>query len=290
MQIAGSVAAVSRTHDLANRGTPLEYWFWTVRTREVGLIVDLIIRRQLGLAEVRVSAWTPSVQPVVHDVSTTWSADAFGVRVGSAHVDANGSTGSAGAIAWDLSWELGPARLAPRPGWLGPLHPFDMELVGMPRAHLRGSLHIGDRALLLDDPGTVNHYWGRRLPDSWAWVSVIGSDEDRGFGLEALLVQSRLWGRRARIPAGYVWLLEQGRVEQTVVPLTGVVSASAGATHVEITSLRMDGRRHRISCTAASESFNDAGEGIRQSVLATASLDGRQIVAGTAMLELRSRA
>ena len=280
---------MSRTHDLASRDAPLEYWFWTVRTPEVGLIVDLIVRRELGLAEVRVSSWTPTAQPVVHEVSTAWSADAFGVRVGPAHLDANGSMGSAGQIAWDLTWELGATRLAPRPGWLGPLHPFDMELVGRPRAHLRGSVHLGDRTLLLDDPGTVNHYWGRRLPDSWAWVSVVGSDEDRGFGLEALLVDSRLWGRPPRIPAGYVWLLEQDRVEQTVVPLTGVVSASAGASHVDITSRRLDGRRHRISCSAASDSFNDAGEGIRQSVLASASLDGRQIVASTAMLELRSR-
>ena len=130
-------------HDLGTRGSPLEYWFWKVRTPAGGAIVDYVVRRETGTAEVRVSTWRPGVHPVIHEASTDWSDHADGIRIGESRLDAKGSAGSAGDVRWDVRWELGEPRLAPRPDWFGPLHPFDMELVARPHAHVTGLLRLG---------------------------------------------------------------------------------------------------------------------------------------------------
>ncbi len=273
--------------DLAARDSPLEYWFWKVRTPEGGAIVDFVVRRETGVAEVRVSTWRPGVCPVIRESSTEWSGDAEGIRIGDSHLDASGSAGSAGDVRWQVRWDLGAARLAPRPDWFGPLHPFDMELVASPDVYLRGLLRLGARTIKLDGAGMVAHYWGRRLPDRWTWISASGFDDDPDAHLEALLVSSRLWGGPLHVPAGYVWLSENGKVDETVEPLTGAIKVTRNDHAVRISSLRADGRRHTIECSAPLASFNEVGDGIEQSLSADLSIDGRLRATGSVGLEFR---
>jgi hypothetical protein len=273
--------------DFAARDAPLEYWFWKVTTPEGGAIVDFLVRRELGTAEVRVSTWRPDVQPVIHESATAWSGGPEGIRIGDSHLDAAGSAGSAGDVRWEIRWDLGAPRLAPRPDWFGPLHPFDMELVARPHAHLRGLLRMGRRTLKLGGPGMVAHYWGRRLPERWTWVSASGFDDDPGARVEALLVSSRLWGGPLHVPAGYVWLSEGGHVEETIEPLNGAIKLTRHGYAVRISSLRADGRRHTIECSAPADSFNLVGDGVEQSLSADLSLDGRLRATGSVGLEFR---
>ena len=273
--------------DLAARGAPLEYWFWKVATPKGGAIVDFVVRRETGAAEVRVSTWRPGVHPVIHETSTDWTGDARGIRIGESHLDAAGSVGSAGDVRWEVRWELGDPQLAPRPDWFGPLHPFDMELAARPHAHLRGLLRLGNRTLKLDGPGLVAHYWGRRLPDRWTWVSASGFDDDPDARLEVLLVSSRLWGGPLHVPAGYVWLSEGGRVQETVEPLTGAIRLTRDDHAVRISSIRADGRRHTIECSAPATTFNEVGDGVEQSLSGDLSLDGRLRATGSVGLEFR---
>jgi hypothetical protein len=274
-------------HDLSARGSPLEYWFWKVRTPEGGAIVDYIVRGDPATAEVRVSTWRPDVCPPIHEGSDDWAGDERGIRIGGSHLDGAGSAGSAGDVRWEVRWELGEPRLAPRPDWFGPLHPFDMELVARPHARISGLLRLGPRTIKLDGAGVVAHYWGRRLPDRWTWISASGFDDDPGARLEALLVSSRLWGGPLHVPAGYVWLSEDGHAQETIEPLTGAIRVSRDGHAVKLTSTRADGRRHTIECAAPPESFNTIGDGIQQSLSADLTLDGRLRAQGSVGLEFR---
>jgi hypothetical protein len=44
--------------DLVTRSTALEYWFVKVHAGDLAFLVDYIVRRAPGRAEVRVSLWT----------------------------------------------------------------------------------------------------------------------------------------------------------------------------------------------------------------------------------------
>ncbi len=275
-------------HDLSSRGAPLEYWFWTAHWPGGGAIVDYIVRRERGEAELRVGTWDGGVGPVTHRASRTWSVDPEGIRIDDAVLTAAGSQGAVEGVSWTIEWDLGADRVLPRPDWFGPLHPFDMEVVVRPGATFHGTIIVGDREIAFDASGAVTHYWGRRLPDRWAWISASGFDDDPDARLEAYLGSSRMWGRVPGPSAGYVWLRSGARTEGTVMPLTGVITARRDGLEAHLSSLRADGRRHTITSSAPAEAFNDIGEDIHQTVLADLWLDGRNVVTGSVGLEFRA--
>lgn len=275
-------------HDLASRGAPLEYWFWTAHWPGGGAIVDYIVRREPGEAEIRVGTWDAVVGPVIHHASRTWHAGDEGIRIDDAGLTETGSHGAVEGVRWAIDWDLGSDRVLPRPAWFGPLHPFDMEVVIRPGATFRGTMTIGDRTIALDGAGSVTHYWGRRLPDRWAWISASGFDDDPEARLEAYLGSSRMWGHGRGPSAGYAWVRSDGRAETTVMPLTGIIRSRRDGFETRLGSLRADGRRHEIVCSAPAETFNDIGEAIRQSVLADLWLDGTKRAAGHVALEFRT--
>lgn len=278
----------SGMEDLASRMAPLEYWFWKAAIPGGAAIVDYIVRRDRGEAELRVSTWLDDVRPVVHHRTESWKVDGTGIAIGEARLDVRGATGTVGDISWDLDWDLGEARVAPRPSWFGPVHPFDMELVCRPAAELSGTLTVAGQAVGFNGPASVAHYWGRRLPRRWTWISATGFDDDPDGRLEALLVSTRLWGRSPAIPAGYVWIRAGDSVETAVMPLTAGISEHGDGHGARLASLRLDGRHHTIECKAAAETFNDAGESIRQTMRADLVMDGRRRAAGSVGLEFRS--
>ena len=228
-----------------------------------------------------------AVGPVIHHISRTWTEEPDGVRIGDATFSEAGAHGAVEGVRWSIDWDLGSDRLLPRPDWFGPMHPFDLETVVRPGATFRGTMSIGGREVTLDGPGAVTHYWGRRLPDRWTWISATGFDDDPSARLEVFLGSSRLWGRIPGPSAGLVWVRSGGEAAMVVMPLTGVITARSDAFEAHLSSLRADGRRHTIVCSAPAESFNDTGEGIRQSDLADLWLDGRRRATGSVGLEFR---
>ncbi len=274
-------------HDLAARRAALEYWFWKAHWPGGGAIVDYIVRRERGDAELRVGTWDAAVGPVIHHISRTWTEEPDGVRIGDATFSEEGAHGAVEGVHWSIDWDLGSDRLLPRPDWFGPMHPFDLETVVRPGATFRGTVSIGGREVALDGPGAVTHYWGRRLPDRWTWISATGFDDDPSARLEVFLGSSRLWGRIPGPSAGLVWVRSGGEAAMVVMPLTGVITARRDVFEAHLSSLRADGRRHTIVCSAPPETFNDIGEGIRQSVLADLWLDGRRRATGSVGLEFR---
>jgi len=62
--------------DFGVRRGPLEYWFAKVAGGDLAFLVDWIIRRAIGRAEVRVSLWMAGKGRVVRATSETWEASA----------------------------------------------------------------------------------------------------------------------------------------------------------------------------------------------------------------------
>ena len=221
--------------------------------------------------------------------STTWSTQPSEVLIDGQRLTAEGSTGTVGDIAWDLRWSPGRHLIDSRPALFGPLHPLDMEHTLLPEARFNGMVTVGDHRYEVEDvPGLVMHYWGRRLADRWCWISATEFPDDPQRRVEALIGRSSLWGtRRIQMTAAYVWSTDASGADFTLSPVNGLIRQRGQGDAVDLTSLRLDGKRHRITCRADPGSFNDLGEGIRQTLLADLTIDGHAAVPGTTGLEFR---
>ncbi|MDP9464657.1 MAG: hypothetical protein M3P52_08545, partial [Actinomycetota bacterium] len=99
--------------DLVVRGKPLEFWFLRFNTGSLSFLVDFIIRRSLGIAEVRVSFWVDGLGRVERLTSATWLAKGGSVDIAECTFDEHGSTGRVADIEWDLRHDLGSSRINP---------------------------------------------------------------------------------------------------------------------------------------------------------------------------------
>src|SRR5262245_33068153 len=106
----------------------VDYWFWKFHVGDLAFLVDLIVRRRTGLAEVRVSQWLRGVGRVVHDETSDWSANGNEIRIGGTELRPGRCAGQAEDIAWDLTWREGPV-LSPLGGLIARVEPFDTTLV-----------------------------------------------------------------------------------------------------------------------------------------------------------------
>jgi hypothetical protein len=130
------------------------------------------------------------------------------------------------------------------------------------------------------------HYWGRRLADSWVWVSADGVGDD-GAVVEAAAFRSRLWGRSGTgLTAGYVVVDSGNTRQQVVAPAYGRVTVRGSATAFTIDAATV-GRSLHLSARAPLDTYNDLGEGIHQTLLGELSVEGRGSCVGRAGLEVR---
>lgn len=275
--------------DFAPRSTALEYWFWKFNSGDLAFLVDFIVRRRTGDAEVRVSLWIRGLGRVVHQRGDDWSTDRKRVSIGESQLQPEGSTGVAGDISWDLRWTGGADLVEPQPRLVARVRPLDMEFLLRPGARFSGSVRVGSESFAVDDvPGLLTHYWGRRLSENWLWISATSFEEDPLRRLEVLIARSRLWGRiPLPMPTAYAWTTDGRRPELTISPLTGIVRLRRMGTDSVVDVRRLDGRRHRIVCRVSAAKPNDLGDGIRQTLLGDLTLDGRRAVAGTVGIESR---
>ena len=188
--------------------------------------------------------------------------------------------GTVDDVRWQLTAVPGAARLDPVPPPARRTHPFDLELVSRPRARFSGTVEVaGETFVLRDARGTLNHYWGRRLPASWVWVSAELDDSD--VIVEAVLLRSRLWKvPKAAVMGGYVVLDGGGRNSQVLAPAYGRLS---GEGDEESFTLRARALRRevRLTTSARRQTYNDLGDGIRQTLLADVTVDDWGDVHGT---------
>jgi len=270
------------------REAALEYWFWTFHAGDLAFLTDFIVRRRTGEGEIRISLWVRGQGRVEHFRTAEWSADSKRITIGDGPLAPDGSTGAVDDIAWNLRWSTGEQAISPTPGLSGRANPLDMKFLLRPDARFDGFVRIGGETFAVaKEPGSFTHYWGRRLPDQWLWISATrfeGHPEQR---LEAAIGRSRLWGRFPMpTPISYVWITDGGRSELTVSPLNGLVRKRRDGDTIAIDVRRWNGQRHRITCRAGT-SQNDLGEGIRQTLLGELTLDGLSAVAGTVGIETR---
>src|SRR5690348_12279840 len=101
--------------DMSTRSAPLEYWFARLDTADLSFLVDFIVRRRVGTAEIRVSAWIRGRGRVARTVTRSWTASGANVTVGDdGTLTADKSRGRVNDIGWDLTWDVDEARVAPR--------------------------------------------------------------------------------------------------------------------------------------------------------------------------------
>jgi hypothetical protein len=186
---------------------------------------------------------------------------------------ANRSLGMVEDVEWELDWDPGPVRIAPAIPVVGVLHPLDLELISYPLVRIAGQVTVsGEVFPVRDTAGTLTHYWGRRLPDSWRWVSA-DAPHGSGTAVEAVLMKTRLWGCAPALSAGYLWTSNEGHPagHLLVSPVTGLLTAAGPATDFILTgrSLR---RTVRLHCSAGPEDYNDLGEDIHQTLHGTCTL------------------
>lgn len=279
---------------LAVRGAPLEYWFVHFHAGELGFLVDFICRRKPSpTVEVRVSRWVRGIGAVVRDVCPPVDGPSL-VASPTATFDATRSAGTIGDCSWDLSWDLGRFEVDSRPWFFGPFQPTDIRLIALPGATFNGWVEVaGERFEVAGRPGAVTHYWGRRLADRWVWISASDFPDEPGRRLEAGLAWTRTWGRGPAYPVGYAWTTDGERDDMMRSPVSGLARivrrSPSGADTVSLTmdSLRPFRKRHRITVSAPTSSFNDLGEDIRQTLLADLSIDGLDARPGSVGFELR---
>ncbi|HSO50056.1 MAG TPA: hypothetical protein VLS86_05880 [Acidimicrobiia bacterium] len=277
--------------DLAVRDKPLEYWFFWFNAGSLAFLVDYVIRRSLRIAEVRVSFWVDGLGRVERLSSPTWLASGARVDIAECTFDEQSSTGRVADVEWDLRLELGSSRIDPAVPPIKWLNPFDMQIASRPRARFSGQVTVGDVTFSCEDvPGLVSHYWGRRLPDSWWWISA-NLFEDTDLAVEALLARTRVWNSaRVAMNAGYLWIEDQGRRQLVIHPLNGLIRIEGTPESFTLRARQLGRPGFTLRCSASPHSYNDLGEDIQQTLLGTCVIQGMGEARGTAGLEIRSRA
>ncbi len=112
------------------------------------------------------------------------------VSVDDARLEPGKSVGSVAsgphAMSWDLSWcgEAPSLFLLPLSLYEARL-PQAKSLVGVPLARFTGSMIVDEKAIEVTDwVGSVNHNWGARHTDHYAWGQVAGFDNQPDSFLE----------------------------------------------------------------------------------------------------------
>ena len=273
--------------DFRSRGAPLGYWFTKVSSGDLAFLVDWVVRRDSARAEVRISMWVRRIGGCKpkrcvargrHRGRDLWM-----------HTHAGARHRGTRDVRWDLvcapgPWVLQPARCWPgcctRLIWDSSLAPEHASAAPSPwAAKHSGSMTRLARGPLLGSPPT-----GRLA------VGVCGWRQENDAAVEAALFHSRLWGApKPAVTAGYVAVIDRGRTAQIIAPVYGRVTARGNETAFEIRAHSW-GRSMHLTARSPRATYNDLGEGIRQTLLGDLTVDGWGSCSGQAGLEIRGDA
>lgn len=142
-----------------------------------------------------------SVKDVVPIAACSFAEHGLDVAIADATLDDAGLRGAAASDGHTIAWDLGvagdepPLLLFPERLYATAL-PRAKVLVGRPLARFTGTLHVDHETYDVEDwIGSVNHNWGSRHTDRYAWGQVAGFDEEPHAFLEC---------SSARIKLGFV--------------------------------------------------------------------------------------
>ena len=281
------------------RRAALDYGFFKLNVpgARLALLVDFIVRRRLGLLEVRVSVHAPSgsgvhrrEEPLAAVRCERPGASAPLVRAGAGWLSVQGSHGSVGPVSWDLAFRAAGPALRPLPRILEHLGAVDMVLASAPEVRLDGEITVaGARFPVRDAPGMVCSYHGRRLPDRWLWVSCNAFDRS-GVAVECMVLTTRLYGvPGTALETGYLDVRAGDLRECIVAPIDGSLRVERSPGGLRVVGRRRGAPRDLgVACRAPGDGWHDLGEGIRNTLLGDCDLEGIARAAGTAGLEERS--
>lgn len=280
------------------RRAALDFGFFKLNVPGAGLalLVDLIVRRETGLVQVRASVHAPShagvhwrEQPLAVARFHAPGRSAVLASAGASWLGPRGSLGTVGPVSWELTFRATGAPLLPLPGFLEPLRPVDMFLSSAPEVRFDGEITVaGAHFAVKDAPGMVSSYHGRRLPSRWTWISCNAFDRP-DVAVECMTARTRLFGLAgAEVDTGYFHLRGGGTAATLVAPLGGNITVAREDGRLVVTARRRgSGRTHRLVCGAPSVAWHDLGEGIRNTLVGDCELEGVARAAGTAGLEER---
>ena len=279
-----------RSDFAAHPRATVEYWFWKLHVDDLAFLVDFILRPRSGGGEVRLSLWRRGVGRVVHLASGDWRAGRDEVVVGPNQLRSGASHGAADGIEWDLAWDVGERVVTPLPGLLARAEALDLSIFIRPDCRFNGHVTVdGERFGLSGVPGTFSHYWGRRLPDRWIWLSATSFDDDPDRRVEAIFSSTRLWGVLPMPgPIGLLWTRGGGQEDLVVSPVNGLVRARRLGAGFQLVARRIGGPRHEVVATWGQPSANDLGEGIIQTLHGDCTVDGAPAAAATVGVETRA--
>jgi hypothetical protein len=195
-----------------------------------------------------------------HPISACAFSDAgLGVRIGAATLSARALTGSAESRGHRLAWQLAvsgggpPLLLLPARLYAGGF-PKAKSLVTAPGAIYQGWLEVDGARLPIEGwRGSLNHNWGSRHTDRYAWGQVAGFDEAPDAFLECSTARVRLG------PLWSPWLtLVVLRVGDRELAINGLLRSALTRARLEGTVWRFESRgrgvrvRGHIEAPAAS--------------------------------------
>src|SRR5437763_7047062 len=138
-------------HNYGRRRAALDYAFFKLNLPEydVALLVDFIVRRRIGVAQVRVSVHAPlgggvslAEIPLDRFVIGSMKTPSEGAHIGDNWLGAVGSRGTVGTTVWDLAFQPASPVLSPQIKLIEPLHAFDLSLQSVPDVRFSGRLRI----------------------------------------------------------------------------------------------------------------------------------------------------
>jgi hypothetical protein len=271
-------------HNYGQRRTALDYAFFKLNLPEhdVALLVDFIVRRHTGIAQVRVSIHAHTGGgvsfaeiPLDRLVTGSMTTPDQGAHIGDNWLGAVGSRGTVGDTAWDLAFQPVGSVLYPQIKLIEPLHPFDLSLQSVPDVRFSGILRIaGQRYEVSEAHGMVSSYFGRALPERWFWISCNTFDRE-DIALECVVSRMALFGGPVHLKTGYFSVCTSGRSDTIIAPLNGSIRLEGTREALTITAQPRSGKAaYMLQCSASTRDYHDLGDRIHNTLIGSCTLTG----------------
>ena len=269
-------------HNYGRRRAALDYAFFKLNLPEhdVALLVDFIVRRRVGVAQVRVSVHAPlgggvslAEIPLDRFVIGSMKTPSEGAHIGDNWLGAVGSRGTVGTTAWDLAFQPASPVLSPQIKLIEPLHAFDLSVQSVPDVRFSGRLHIaGQRYEVSEARGMVSSYFGRALPERWFWISCNTFDR-QDLALECVVSRMALFGGPVHLKTGYFSVYTAQSSETIIAPVNGSIRLEGTREALTITAHSRSGKAaYQLQCSASTGDYHDLGDRVQTTLFASCTL------------------
>lgn len=196
----------------------------------------------------------------LRDCLLSGEALAIGYSTLSLATVAGGADGADGGLSWalDVKGKSRPLLLLPQALYWTRL-PAAKALVTLPDARFTGSIDVGGQQVPVQGwHGSLNHNWGRRHTDHYAWGQVAGFDGAPEVFLECATARLRLGGRWTP-PMNLVVL----RIGDEEIRLNGMLRALRNRGALEGFDWRIEAEQPGVRVTVHIRAPRDAFAGLR---------------------------